>query len=144
MDAQIRAEVSAAALLAEDAASRGLGILLEEVGPGYATCSLRVGPAHLNGHGTCHGGVLFTLADTAFAVACNSYNQRVVAQHATISYLAPGRAGALLVAKAREVSRTGRSGTYDVTVFDGVTKIALLRGAARQSGGQHVAETAAI
>lgn len=100
MDPQTRAEACAAAMLAEDAASRGLGITPNRVAPGAASCALHVCPAHLNGHGICHGGIIFTLADTAFALACNSYNQKVVAQHNTISYLAPGRAGARLVAEA--------------------------------------------
>lgn len=140
MDPQDRAEAVAAAMLEKDTASRVLGIVLDQVAPGLATCSLRVAPDHLNGHGICHGGVIFTLADTAFAVACNSYNQKAVAQHNTISYLKPGRSGALLVAKAQEVARTGRSGIYDVTVFDGTTRIALFRGASRQIEGQHVSE----
>lgn len=144
MTPQTRAEASAAAMLAGDAASRSLGITLEEVGPGTACCSLRVEDGHLNGHGICHGGFIFTLADTAFAVACNSYNQKAVAQHNTISYLAPGRAGALLRAEAVEVSRSGRSGVYDVTVRDGATIIALFRGASRQIGGTHVPEDSPI
>lgn len=144
MTPQTRAEASAAAMLAEDAASRSLGIMLEQVAPGMASCSLRVEARHLNGHGICHGGFIFTLADTAFAVACNSYNQKAVAQHNTISYLAPGRAGAVLLAEAVEVSRSGRSGIYDVTVRDGATIIALFRGASRQIGGTHVPEDSPI
>jgi acyl-CoA thioesterase len=143
MDPQTRAEACADAMLAADAASRRLGITLDRVAPGAATCVLEVGDGHLNGHGICHGGIIFTLADTAFAVACNSYNHKAVAQHNTISYLAPGREGARLVAEAVEVSRSGRSGIYDVTVHDGVTVIALFRGASRLIGGQHVAEDAA-
>lgn len=140
MDPQARAEESAVAMLAKDEASRRLGIALEDVRPGRAVCSMRVTEAHLNGHGMCHGGFLFTLADTAFAVACNSYNQKAVAQHNSISYLAPGRLDAFLVARATEVSRTGRSGIYDVVILDGTTKIAVFRGASRQVGGQHFRE----
>lgn len=140
MDPQTLAEASAAAMLAEDAASRGLGIVVDAVRPGQARCSLEVQPEHLNGHGICHGGVIFTLADTAFAVACNSYNQRVVAQHNSISYLAPAVSGSRLVAEAAEVSRTGRSGIYDVRVLQGDTLIALFRGTSRQVRGTHVPE----
>lgn len=140
MDPQTRAEACAAAMLEEDAASRGMGILLEEVRPGHARCSLQVRADHLNGHGICHGGVIFTLADTAFAVACNSYNARVVAQHNSISYLAPATLGTTLIAEAEEVSRAGRSGIYDVRVLQGETLIAVFRGASRQVSGTHLPE----
>lgn len=142
MDPQTLAEASAAAMLDEDAASRGMGIALVQVRPGRARCSLVVRADHLNGHGICHGGVIFTLADTAFAVACNSYNQRVVAQHNSISYLAPARSGQELIAEAVEVSRSGRSGIYDVTVTQGETVVAVFRGASRQVQGQHVSAEA--
>ncbi|WP_424966462.1 hydroxyphenylacetyl-CoA thioesterase PaaI [Dinoroseobacter sp. S375] len=143
MDPQTLAEASAAAMLDEDAASRGMGIALVQVRPGAARCHLMVRADHLNGHGICHGGVIFTLADTAFAVACNSYNQRVVAQHNSISYLAPARSGEELIAEAVEVSRSGRSGIYDVTVTQGETVVAVFRGASRQVQGQHVPAEAA-
>jgi len=142
MTPQTRAEASAAAMLAEDAASRAMGICLDHVSPGRARCVLRVGAEHLNGHGICHGGIIFTLADTAFAVACNSYNQKVVAQHNSISYLAPAAPGADLVAEATEVARAGRSGLYDVIVRDGDTVIAVFRGASRVISGAHFAEPA--
>ncbi len=91
----------------------------------------------VNGHGTCHGGFIFSLADSAFAFACNSYNQRTVAQHCSITFLAPGKLGDRLVAKAGEASRMGRSGIYDIDVFnqDGV-KIAIFRGHSRTVKGE--------
>jgi acyl-CoA thioesterase len=95
-----------------------------------------VRPEMSNGHGTCHGGYTFLLADSAFAFACNGYNQRTVGQHAAITYLAPGRLGDRLTATAREVSRQGRSGVYDVRVTnqDGV-QIAEFRGHSRTVKG---------
>ncbi|MDJ0857735.1 MAG: hydroxyphenylacetyl-CoA thioesterase PaaI [Dinoroseobacter sp.] len=140
MKPQDRAETSAAAMLADDTASRALGITLEHVAPGFAAMTMRVEDWHLNGHGICHGGVIFTLADTAFAVACNSYNRRVVAQHNMITYIAPVESGATLRAEAVEVSRTGRSGLYDVGVWDGQTKVAEFRGASRELDGRHFRE----
>lgn len=128
-------------MFARDQASKWLGIEIDAVGPGHATLSLTVAPHHCNGHGICHGGFIFTLADSAFAFACNSYNKNVVAQHNQISFIAPGQAGDRLIATAREVSLTGRSGIYDVTVTraDG-QKIAEMRGCSRQVKGQHFEE----
>ena len=89
-----------------------------------------------NGHGICHGGVIFALADSAFAFACNSYNRVTVAQSNTITYVAPAKAGDRLVADARQVTRSGRSGTWDVTVTNGDgAVIALFRGLARTISG---------
>lgn len=141
MTPEERARRSADAMWADDAASKWLGMTLDEVGPGRAVTSMVVAKHHLNGHGICHGGFIFTLADSAFAFACNSYNQLVVAQHNSISYLSPGQPGETLVATAVEVSRTGRSGIYDVTVTgaDG-RQVALFRGASRQVKGQHFEE----
>lgn len=122
---------------ADDRASKWLGLSLDAVGPGTATMSMTVAAHHANGHGICHGGFIFTLADSAFAFACNSYNRHAVAQHNTISFLRPGKLGATLVATAREISLAGRSGIYDVTVRDGDTVIAEFRGASRTIDGQH-------
>ena len=91
---------------------------LERVGPGEASLSMVVTRAMTNGHGIGHGGFIFLLADTAFAYACNSHNQRCVAQHCSISYLKPAREGSRLVATAREVQRAERSGIYDISVRD--------------------------
>ena len=90
----------------------------------------------VNGHKTCHGGFIFTLADSAFAFACNSYDQRSVAQHCSITYVAPTRLGDELFAHATEVSRTGRSGIYDITVSTGQgAVVAFFRGHSRTIPG---------
>ncbi|GHE01732.1 phenylacetic acid degradation protein [Defluviimonas sp. 20V17] len=141
MTPQERAERSAQAMWAKDQASNWLGASLDAVAPGAAVMSMTVAPHHLNGQKICHGGYIFTLADSAFAFACNSYNTKVVAQHNSISYLSPGREGERLTATAQEISRTGRSGLYDVTVTgeDG-RQVALFRGASRQVNGHHFEE----
>jgi len=132
---------SAAAMWARDDASKWLGISLDEVGPGTARLSFTVQQHHTNGHDICHGGYIFTLADSAFAFACNSYNRIAVAQHNVITYVAPGRLGDRLTADAREVTRFGRSGIYDVSVTDGAGKlIAEFRGVSRDIEGQHFEE----
>lgn len=132
-----RARRCAGILLDNDAASRWLGITLEDVAPGRARCRLSIEPHHANGHGICHGGVIFSLADTAFAIACNSYNQNAVAQHNDIHYLQPGHVGETLEAQAVEISRQGRSGVYDVTVRnDRGETLALFRGQCRTIRGQ--------
>ena len=113
---QALAEASAQAMWAEDRASQGLGMRIERVGPGEAVLSMEVAAHMVNGHGTCHGGFTFTLADSAFAFACNSHGQRAVAQHCSISFIRPARLGQKLVAHAVERSRTGRSGIYDISV----------------------------
>lgn len=139
--AEDRAARSAQAMWSADQASQALGMEITAVSPGGAVLTMRVRDEMLNGHGICHGGYIFTLADSAFAFACNSYNQLVVAQENTITYLAPGQAGELLTATAVEQSKTGRSGVYDVTVTgeDG-RKVALFRGLSRQIKGQHFEE----
>lgn len=142
MTPQHRAEKSATAMWANDAASKWLGMSLDHVDAGKAVLSFEVGPQHLNGHAICHGGYIFTLADSAFAFACNSYNNLVVAQQNSITYLSPAKQGERLIATAREVSLTGRSGIYDVTVTapDGRV-VAEFRGGSRQIKGQHFEET---
>ncbi len=112
------AEACARAMWAQDRASQALGMEIVSVGPGEATLAMTVRPDMTNGHGTCHGGLLFTLADSAFAFACNAYDQRHVAQHCSVTFLKPGRAGQRLTAQAVERAREGRSGIYDVTVRD--------------------------
>ncbi|SHJ55694.1 acyl-CoA thioesterase [Shimia gijangensis] len=132
-----RADRSAAAMWAGDRASQTLGMSIVEMDEGRAVLQMTVQESHANGHAICHGGITFSLADSAFAFACNSRNQSTVAQHNMISYLAPGRVGDVLTATASEVSLTGRSGIYDVTVTkqDG-TKIAEFRGFSRAIKGQ--------
>ncbi len=143
-DAKRLAETVGAAMYARDRASVALGIRVEAIGPGFARCRMEVRADMLNGHGSCHGGLIFSLADSAFAFACNSYNRRTVALGADIAFLAPGRPGDVLIATARERSRGGRTGVYDVEVVsgDGV-KIALFRGNAYQTRGE-VVEDAGI
>jgi acyl-CoA thioesterase len=137
MTAQSLAEACAKAMWDEDRASAGLGMAVLTVGPGRSEVAMTISEAMVNGHGTCHGGFIFSLADSAFAFACNSYNQRTVAQHCSITFLAPGKLGDRLVAKAGEASRMGRSGIYDIDVFnqDGV-KIAIFRGHSRTVKGE--------
>jgi acyl-CoA thioesterase len=134
--ADLIARQSAAALLVGDQASTGLGMTLDHVAAGSATVSMVVTSAMVNGHGTCHGGFVFTLADSAFAFACNSRNQRHVAQSCQITYVAPARLGMRLTAVAHERHRAARSGITDVTVRDetGAT-IAEFRGASRSIPG---------
>lgn len=110
------ARACADAMWREDKASQHLGMEIEHVAPGEATLAMTVGPQMVNGHGTCHGGYIFTLADSAFAFACNGYNQRTVAQHTSLTFIRPGKKGDRLTATGREVSRTGRSGIYDISV----------------------------
>ncbi|MCB1387206.1 MAG: hydroxyphenylacetyl-CoA thioesterase PaaI [Nitratireductor sp.] len=136
LTAQQRAQKSAEAMWANDRASKGMGMAIDAVGPGTATLSMTVERHHTNGHDICHGGFIFTLADSAFAFACNAYNQVTVAQHCTINFLAPGRLGDRLTAHAREIRRAGRSGIYDITVTDQDGKaIAEFRGMSRTVQG---------
>ena len=141
MTPEDRARKCAEIMFADDAASNGLGMTIEDVGPGSAVMQMRVRSDMLNGHGICHGGFIFSLADSAFAFACNSYNQYVVAQQNQITFVAPGKAEEMLRATATETSRTGRSGVYDVTVTgeDGRT-IAHMRGLTRSVKGHHFPE----
>ncbi|MFN3953647.1 MAG: hydroxyphenylacetyl-CoA thioesterase PaaI [Pararhodobacter sp.] len=139
MTPQQLAEASTAAMWAADGASQGLGMVLEAVAPGRSVVSMRVTDTMTNGHKTCHGGFIFTLADSAFAFACNSYNQRAVAQMASISFLAPAFAGDYLRAEAHEVARAGRSGIYDIRVVNqSSTTIAEFRGHSRTVKGTHL------
>ena len=116
IDAHDIAQACAQAMWAEDQASQGLGMVVERVAPGEAVLSMTIRPDMTNGHGICHGGFIFTLADSAFAFACNTYNQRTVAQQCAVTFLQPGRRGDTLNAHAVERNRSGRSGIYDVTV----------------------------
>ena len=128
------------AMLDDDEASRAAGVRLREVGPGQAVTTMTVRDDMVNGHGIAHGGYVFLLADTAFAVACNTYGQRTVAAGCDIAFLAPVAAGDELVATARERHRSGRNGIYDVSVRreDG-TVVAELRGRSRTVAGTVVA-----
>jgi acyl-CoA thioesterase len=128
-DPQAQAEAVGRAMLARDNATRALGMTLDEIRPGYARMRMTVRPDMLNGHDLAHGGLIFTLADTTFAYACNSRNHVTVAQGATIEFLAPGRVGDVLTAEGEERHASGRTGVYDIKVTnqDGRT-IALFRG----------------
>ncbi|MCY3879013.1 MAG: hydroxyphenylacetyl-CoA thioesterase PaaI [Rhodobacteraceae bacterium] len=141
MTPEERARRCAEAMWSADAASKSMGFQLDEIGEGRAVMSMTVEPQHLNGHGICHGGIIFALADSAFAFACNSRNVQAVAQHNSISYLAPGRLADRLVAVAVEVSLAGRSGIYDVRVTRGEAEaVAVFRGASRLLSGSHFDE----
>ena len=129
--AQSRAERQADEMWADDAASRALGIRVSGVAPGRATARMSVRADMVNGHGLCHGGYLFLLADTAFAFACNTHGLPVVAAGADVSFLAPVREGDELVATAVERSLRGRSGLYDVTVSRGDEAVLEFRGRSR-------------
>jgi acyl-CoA thioesterase len=119
----------AAAMYARDTATQALGVRVDSVGPGRAELSMAVRADMLNGHEICHGGFIFTLADSAFAYACNSYNLSTVASGCSIDFIAPARSGDVLTAKAHERQLAGRTGVYDVEVANqrGET-VALFRG----------------
>lgn len=134
------ARACARAMWKEDDASKGLGMTLLDVGAGSATLSMTVGAHMVNGQRIAHGGFIFTLADSAFAFACNTYNERVVAAQGNISFIRPAKLGDLLLAQAREVSRNGRSGIYDVRVTAGEVVIAEFRGHSRSIGGTWLPE----
>ena len=120
-----------------DRASRGLGMRLLEIGPGHARLAMRVRQDMVNGHSICHGGFVFTLADSAFAFACNSYDDSTVAAAASIDFLAAAREDDELQATARELWRTGRNGLYEVTVSNQRNeRIALFRGRSYQVNGK--------
>jgi acyl-CoA thioesterase len=137
MDDTEIADKSREAMWANDLAVRALGMRVSVPGPGRAEAILEVSENMVNGHHLCHGGYIFTLADTAFAYACNSYNRLAVAASATIEFVRPGRLGDTLTATATEAHRGGRTGVYDIDVTnqDG-ERIAIFRGrsyATRQS-----------
>lgn len=136
MTPQERAKASAQAMWATDTASQKMGMSIDEIAPGRAVLSMQVADWMLNGHRICHGGFIFTLADSAFAFACNSYNAVTVAQENQITFLAPGQPGERLTATCTETAKTGRSGVYDVVVTgeDG-RKVALMRGLSRTVRG---------
>jgi acyl-CoA thioesterase len=115
-DARRRARAAADALYAGDTASQALGIELLDAAPGSVRVAMTVRDDMVNGHGICHGGVLFTLADSAFAFACNSHGEPMVAAGASIEFLAPAARGSRVTATATETSRTSRGGIYDVAV----------------------------
>jgi acyl-CoA thioesterase len=134
---QVLAERSVHALYQADGLTRAFEMRIDQVAPGRARVTMRVRADMTNGHGTCHGGVLFALADSAFAFACNSHNKRTVAAAASIEFLQAARQGDELTAAASETWRSRRSGLYDVTIVNQKQEqIAVFRGRAHQLDGQ--------
>jgi acyl-CoA thioesterase len=135
LTSQAAAEAAAARMWAEDRASRSLGMVIDAIGPGSARLAMTVTPSMVNGHGICHGGLIFSLADSAFAFACNSHGPAAVAASASIQFLRPARLGDALIAEAREQHLAGRTGITDVAVTRaGGELIALFRGTSRVVG----------
>ena len=134
--AQRLAEAAAHAMWAADQASRALGMELVAVSPGRATVRMTVRPDMCNGYRLCHGGMIFALADSAFAVACNTYDKVTVANNCNVTFVSAAKAGDALTAEAIERHRGGRSGTYDVTVTDQTGRlVAVFRGHSTQVKG---------
>ncbi|KUZ15220.1 phenylacetic acid degradation protein [Burkholderia diffusa] len=130
------ARATARAMYDSDACSRAFGMEIAEVRAGYARLQMRVRPEFLNGHRTCHGGIIFTLADSTFAFACNSYNLNTVAAGCSIEYLRPVYGNDLLTAEAIEQTRSGRHGIYDVRVTNQTGEtVAMFRGKSAQIKG---------
>jgi acyl-CoA thioesterase len=129
------ARACADAMWKDDDASSGLGMTIVDIGPGRATLTMVVRPDMVNGQRIAHGGFIFALADSAFAFACNSHNEKSVAAQGNITFIKPGKLGDQLTATAREISRGGRSGIYDVRVTVGDEVIAEFRGHSRTIGG---------
>jgi len=129
------ARACADAMWKEDDASKGLGMKIVEIKPGQATMTMVVQPHMVNGQRIAHGGFIFLLADSTFAFACNSRNERAVAAQCDITFIRPGKLGDVLTATAREISRNGRSGIYDVRVTVGDSVIAEFRGHSRTVAG---------
>ncbi len=139
-EAQLIAERSVEALYARDRASQSLGMNVSVVRPGFAQVTMQVRPDMVNGHGLCHGGLIFALGDSAFAFACNTYNEATVGAAASIDFLSGGRAGDTLTAEARELWRTPRNGLYEIVIFDGHgERLALMRGRSYRIDGPVVA-----
>jgi acyl-CoA thioesterase len=126
---QQTAELVREGMLANDRATKALGMCVVEVGPGTSTLTMTVREDMLNGHDICHGGLIATLADSAFAFACNSYNELTVASGFSIDIVAPGRLGDLLTAHCAEVTKAGRTGVYDTEVVNQRgERVAIFRG----------------
>jgi acyl-CoA thioesterase len=139
LDSQRLARACADTMWANDRASKALGMTIEEIAPGRAVLAMNVREDMVNGHDICHGGMIFTLADSAFAFACNSHNLNAVAAGVRIDFLAPGRLGDRLTATAEQASQGKRSGIYDVSVSNQQgAVIALFRGNSQRIGGSLV------
>jgi acyl-CoA thioesterase len=141
LSAQQLAEACAAAMWADDKASQGLGMAIEQISPGRSELSMTVREDMVNGHSICHGGFIFTLADSAFAFACNSENFNTVAAGVRIEFLAPASLGDRLTAVAGQVHQGKRTGVYDVVVSNQEgRKLAVFRGNSHRIGGALVDE----
>jgi len=135
--AQQIAERAGQALFSRDRASQALGMRIVEMRPGACRVTMPVRADMLNGHRLCHGGIVFALADSAFAFACNSYDRNTVGATASVDFLAPAREGDELQAQATELWRTGRNGIYEITVTNQRNeRIALFRGRSYQLDGK--------
>jgi acyl-CoA thioesterase len=135
-DPQAVAEASARAMYAQDRASQALGMRILEIRPGYARLAMLVREDMVNGHKICHGGLIFTLADSAFAFACNTYDVVTVASSGSVEFLLPTRLGDELTAIAEERSRAKRTGVYDVAVRNQRGEcVAMFRGRSHETGG---------
>ncbi|MDZ5456048.1 hydroxyphenylacetyl-CoA thioesterase PaaI [Azohydromonas lata] len=131
------AERVRAGMFAEDRAAQALGMQVTDIGPGRATLAMAVREDMLNGHAICHGGLIATLADTAFAYGCNAHGELTVASGFSVDFVAPGRLGDVLTARCVEVSRAGRTGVYDVTVDNQRgERIAVFRGRSYTAKGR--------
>lgn len=140
-NAQAIAEAVRDRMFSEDAASRGLGMNVDAVGPGYSKMSMTVRPDMLNGHKTCHGGFITTFADSAFAFACNSRNEVTVASGIVVDFLAPAYEGDRLIAECHEVATTGRTGVYDIKVTNQNGRaVMVMRGRSHSIKGKPVVE----
>lgn len=141
MTPQQIAEAVRDAMFANDRASKGLGMEILAISPGGATLAMTVREDMLNGLDICHGGLITTLADSAFAFACNAYNEMTVASGFDVSIVAPGRLGDRLTAVAEEVQLSGRTGVYDITVRNQRDElIALFRGRSYRLKGKPVVQ----
>ena len=139
-EAQALADATAEAMYSRDRAAQALGIRIVRVQPGASLLAMTVRSDMVNGHHICHGGMIFSLADTAFAYACNSYNKNTVASACHIDFLAPAKEGDTLEAEAIEQSAAGRTGVYDITVRTaGGKTIALFRGKSYRINGEVIA-----
>ena len=137
MNPQATADHVAVAMMREDRACQALGIAVASIAPGRAVMTMTVRPDMLNGFGICHGGLIATLADSAFAYACNAYNELTVASGFAVDLLAPGRLGDVLTARCHEVSRSGRTGVYDCEVRNQRgERIAVFRGRSYAAKGR--------
>ena len=144
MSPQEIANAVGAGMMLKDRASSGLGMRLTYISPGAAQIDMTVRPDMLNGHNTCHGGFITTLADSAFAFACNSYNELTVAAGLSVDFVAPAFEGDVLTARAIEVSLSARTGVYDVMVFNqNADCVAVFRGRSHRIKGKPTVDLAA-